>query len=116
MLLTALIPVGAAQAQTFYLGAEGGWTVLNNQNSNAAGFPTVNSRFDSGFAAGARVGYEMGPWRFEEEYAYRRNDLDRITAAGFSPAGVKGGRAVARDHDQRAVRHQSAAWARPSCR
>jgi OmpA-OmpF porin, OOP family len=92
LLLTAIIPVGAAQAQTFYLGAEGGWTVLNNQNSNAAGFPTVNSRFDSGFAAGARVGYEMGPWRFEEEYVYRRNGLDRVTAAGFSPAGVKGNR------------------------
>jgi OmpA-OmpF porin, OOP family len=92
LLLTAIIPVGAAQAQTFYLGAEGGWTVLNNQNSNAAGFPTVNSRFDSGFAAGARVGYEMGPWRFEEEYVYRRNGLDRVTAAGFSPAGVKGDR------------------------
>jgi OmpA-OmpF porin, OOP family len=92
LLLTAIIPVGAAKAQTFYLGAEGGWTVLNNQNSTAAGFPTVNSRFDSGFAAGARVGYEMGPWRFEEEYVYRRNGLDRVTAAGFSPAGVKGDR------------------------
>jgi OmpA-OmpF porin, OOP family len=92
LLLTAIIPVGAAKAQTFYLGAEGGWTVLNNQNSTAAGFPTVNSRFDSGFAAGARVGYEMGPWRFEEEYVYRRNGLNRVTAAGFSPAGVKGDR------------------------
>jgi OmpA-OmpF porin, OOP family len=81
-----------AQAQAFYLGAEGGWTVLNNQTSTSAGFPTVNSTFDSGFAAGARAGYEMGPWRFEEEYTYRRNDLDRVTAAGFSPAGIKHGR------------------------
>ena len=46
---------GAAQAQAFYLGAEGGWTVLNNQKSTAAGFPTVNSRFNSGFA-GRRPG------------------------------------------------------------
>jgi OmpA-OmpF porin, OOP family len=86
------IPVGASQAQTFYLGAEGGWTVLTNQKNTAAGFPSVNSRFDSGFAAGARVGYEMGPWRFEEEYTYRRNGLDRVTAAGFTAAGVKGQR------------------------
>jgi len=64
------LPVGVAQAQTFYLGAEGGWTVLNDQTSTAAGFPSAKSRFDSGFAAGARVGYEMGPWRFEEEYAF----------------------------------------------
>jgi opacity protein-like surface antigen len=86
------IPVGVAQAQTFYLGAEGGWTVLNDQTSTATGFPSAKSRFDSGFAAGARVGYEMGPWRFEEEYTYRRNGLDRITAAGFTPAGTKGER------------------------
>ena len=60
--------------------------------NTAAGFPSAKSRFDSGFAAGARVGYEMGPWRFEEEYTYRRNGLDRITAAGFTPAGTKGHR------------------------
>src|SRR5258707_12080933 len=90
--VAATMSIGFAQAQTFYLGAEGGWTVLTNQKSTSAGFPTVNSKFDSGFAAGARVGYEMGPWRFEEEYTYRRNDLDRVTAAGFTPAGVKHGR------------------------
>jgi len=92
LVMAATISIGAAQAQTFYLGAEGGWTVLNNQKSTAAGFPSATSRFNDGFAAGARVGYEMGPWRFEEEYTYRRNDLDRITVAGFSPAGVKHGR------------------------
>ena len=30
------IPAGVTQAQTFYLGAEGGWTVLNDQTSTAA--------------------------------------------------------------------------------
>ena len=90
--LAATILFGGAQAQTFYLGAEGGWTVLTDQKNTAAGFPTVNSRFDSGFAAGARAGYEMGPWRFEGEYAYRRNGLDRVTAAGFTPSGVNGER------------------------
>ena len=84
--------MASAGAQTFYLGAQGGWTVLTDQKSTSAGFPTVSSGYDSGFAVGARAGYEMGPWRFEEEYAYRRNDLDRITAAGFTPAGVKHGR------------------------
>ena len=86
------LPVGVAQAQTFYLGAEGGWTVLNDQTSTAAGFPSAKSRFDSGFAAGARVGYEMGPWRFEEEYTYRRNGLSHLDLAGFTIPGVKHGR------------------------
>ena len=37
----------------------------------------------------------MGPWRFEEEYTYRRNDLNRVTkiAAVVQPAaGLKGNR------------------------
>jgi opacity protein-like surface antigen len=87
-----MMSVAPAGAQTLYLGAQGGWTALTNQTSTAAGFPTVNSRFDAGFAVGGRAGYEMGPWRFEGEYAYRRNDLNRITAAGFTPAGIKHGR------------------------
>ena len=92
LVATTLLPTVSARSQTLYLGAEGGWTLLTDQRSTAAGFPTVNSRFDSGFAVGGRAGYEMGPWRFEAEYAYRSNDLNRITVAGFSPAGVKHGR------------------------
>ena len=49
-------------------------------------------RSDSGFAAGARVGYEMGPWRFEEEYAYRSNDLDRLNVGGVNTGGATGNR------------------------
>jgi OmpA-OmpF porin, OOP family len=88
----AVMSVASSRAQTLYLGAEGGWSLLTDQTSTSAGFPTVNSRFDSGFAVGGRAGYEMGPWRFEGEYAYRSNDLDRITVAGFSPAGLRHGR------------------------
>jgi OmpA-OmpF porin, OOP family len=84
--------VTSAQAQTFYLGGQAGWTVLPDQTSQAAGFPSARSRFHSGFAAGGRVGYEMGPWRFEQEYTYRRNSLNRINWGGVGIAGVKGNR------------------------
>lgn len=87
-----VMSVTSARAQTLYIGGEGGWTVLQNQTSRGAGLPDPKSRFDSGFAAGARVGYEMGPWRFEEEYVYRRNGLNRISAAGFNVSGVSGNR------------------------
>ena len=89
---TLLIWVAPAKAQTIYLGAQGGWTLLEDQTSRAAGFPTATSRFDSGFAVGGRLGYEMGPWRFEGEYAYRSNDLNRISAGGVNIAGVTGSR------------------------
>src|SRR5215212_9306434 len=87
-----VISVASAQAQTIYFGGEAGWTLLQDQTSRASGFPTARSSFDSGFAAGARLGYELGPWRFEEEYVYRRNGLSNINVAGVNIAGVKGNR------------------------
>ncbi len=84
--------VTSTRAQTLYLGGEAGWSHLGNQTSQAAGISTATSRFDAGFAAGARVGYEWGPWRFEEEYVYRRNGLDNINIGGANIAGVKGSR------------------------
>ena len=61
------------RAQTFYLGGEAGWSMLEDQTDRAKGLPKVRKQFDSGFAAGARAGYEWGPWRFEEEYIYHRD-------------------------------------------
>jgi outer membrane protein OmpA-like peptidoglycan-associated protein len=90
--LVAAMSVRDARAQTFYLGGEAGWNVLEDQTDRAAGVPGVNARFDSGFAAGARVGYEWGPWRFEEEYAYRNNDLTGLSVGGFNVPGVSGSR------------------------
>jgi opacity protein-like surface antigen len=86
------VSAGAAQAQTIYFGVHGGWTHLGDEDSRAAGFPTARSKFDDGFAVGGKVGYEMGPWRFEEEYTYRANDLSGITFGGFPIAGANGNR------------------------
>lgn len=75
------LPPGA-----FYLGPEGGWTSLFNQNSTIAvqgpagtivSAPgTVN--YNSGFNAGGRLGYAWGPWRLEEEYSYKFNKTSSI--------------------------------------
>ncbi len=84
--------VADARAQTFYLGGEAGWSVLDDQTDKAPGLAPVRARFDSGFAAGARAGYEWGPWRFEEEYVYRSNDLTGLSVGGFKVSGVRGSR------------------------
>jgi len=86
------ISVADAQAQTFYLGGEAGWNVLEDQTNRAAGAPSVRAKFDSGYAAGARAGYEWGPWRFEEEYTYRNNGLNSLSVGPFSAGGVRGSR------------------------
>jgi OmpA-OmpF porin, OOP family len=95
----------------WYIGPEGGWTQLTNQTDtttrsqftgpNGAQFtipnasPTAN--FKSGFNAGARAGYQWGPWRLEEEYSYRHSSLDTFSFAGpfgisTNPSNVSGQR------------------------
>jgi opacity protein-like surface antigen len=103
-----IFPTGAPGA--WYIGPEGGWTSLINQSGsvssvtftgpNGGGF-TVPSRnnvtpnIDSGFNVGARGGYQWGPWRFEEEYSYRNNQLGSVNLSGpfggtFTTSGSHG--------------------------
>jgi len=74
----------------FYLGPEGGWTHLQDSNptvtvtnrfGNSASVG-ANTTYNSGFNVGARGGYMWGPWRFEEEYSYRNNNLQSFAGAG----------------------------------
>src|SRR6516225_8545477 len=69
----------------FYIGPEGGWTALQNQNNNVTNIPNNlgipgrnNVRFDSGFNAGVRAGVQWGPLRVEEEYSYKHNSLSNL--------------------------------------
>jgi OmpA-OmpF porin, OOP family len=100
------IALGGVQAQAqwnmfgpfppgmFYLGPEGGWTHLGS-NTHSGSFTTKyrtptgvkfrttsfseTTSFNSGYDVGARLGYEWGPWRFEEEYGYRNNTLSSFS-------------------------------------
>jgi OmpA-OmpF porin, OOP family len=92
--------LGGPYPVLWYVGPEGGWTGLPNQRvtnttsvpfrvdtvggaSNGpffSSFGTGSARYDSGFNAGARAGLQYGPWRLEEEYSYRKNDLSQFTS------------------------------------
>ncbi len=83
-----------AQAQWFvtpsgpgvlYFGVEGGWTHLDSPTDRVGGF-NFKEHFDDGFNVGARAGYEWGPLRFEEEFNFGQNDLNRLSGSGFSLA------------------------------
>jgi outer membrane protein OmpA-like peptidoglycan-associated protein len=89
----ALAPA-ASRADGFYIGGEAGWTQLDDQTDSvsAAGAPSVKKSFDSGYALGARVGYEWGPWRFEEEYIFHNADIDKLSIGGVGVAGAHGSR------------------------
>src|SRR5438093_13367098 len=91
LILAAALFASGARAQ-FYIGAEGGWTALPDQTDTIPGVPSATARFHGGFNAGARVGYEWGPWRFEEEYSYRQNSARSLTVGGLTINGVGGSR------------------------
>ncbi|HJU16133.1 MAG TPA: OmpA family protein [Stellaceae bacterium] len=74
-----LLPPGP---KVFYFGGEGGWTNLEDQRDRAGPF-SAKETFDDGYNVGARAGLQWGPWRLEEEYNYRRNDLH-----SFGPFGT----------------------------
>ncbi len=90
--LATMIFVRDARAQ-FYIGAEGGWTSLPDQPITVPGLFSTNLRFNSGFNAGVRLGYEWGPWRLEEEYSYRQNNVPgNFSLFGFPISGISGNR------------------------
>src|SRR5712671_4270074 len=80
--------MGGPYPVAYYIGPEGGWTSLQNQNENVTNFgANLNiggnrAQYNSGFNAGARAGVQWGPIRVEEEYSYRHNGLSKF--AGFT--------------------------------
>jgi OmpA-OmpF porin, OOP family len=89
--VTALSCGTPAQAQ-WYIGGEAGWSDLTNAHDASSGLPTIRKSFDSGYELGVRGGYQMGPWRFEEEYIYHNNGLDKMRVGGFTVPGATGSR------------------------
>ncbi len=73
----------------YYIGAQVGWTGLPYQTDTIEGLGPVPVQFNAGFNVGVRGGYQLGPWRFEEEYSYRRNG---VAEYGDTTNGVSGNR------------------------
>ena len=92
-LVLALALVAPDSRAQFYVGAEGGWTSLPDQTIKVPGLFSTTLQFDSGFNAGMRLGYEWGPWRFEEEYSYRQNNArNNFSLFGVPINGISGNR------------------------
>jgi len=86
-----------AQAQWFalpsgpgsiYFGVEGGYTNLEDSTGHIVGTGLNAVRFserhDDGYNVGARAGYELGPWRFEEEFRFQQNGNRSVNIGGFN--------------------------------
>ena len=88
-----------AQAQWFplptgpgsiYFGVEGGYTSFAGyQTGHIVGTGIgVQESFDDGYNVGARAGYEWGPFRFEEEFRFQQNGINRLTVGPLATTAV----------------------------
>ena len=73
----------------YYIGGQAGWTGLPYQTDTIDRLGSVPVQFSAGYNVGVRGGYQLGPWRFEEEYSYRQND---VAEYGEITKGVSGNR------------------------
>jgi OmpA-OmpF porin, OOP family len=91
--MASAAPLFAADARAqIYLGAEGGFTSLPDQTDSISGVTSATARFNNGFNAGVRVGYEWGAWRFEEEYSYRQDNARDLTLGPLKINAIGGSR------------------------
>jgi opacity protein-like surface antigen len=89
-------PLAIGDANAWYIGVEGGWTGLASSPSGSASSPLVGSLsedLNGGYNLGARVGYQWGALRIEEEFRYQHNDITSITdgvpAKNFAASGTR---------------------------
>jgi OOP family OmpA-OmpF porin len=86
----AMLAAGSARAQTpgWYVGGEGAWSHLNDQNATATSPGTstpLKIHPGEGFAAGINGGYEFQSGvRLEGETVYRRHDEKSATSLGVT--------------------------------
>jgi OmpA-OmpF porin, OOP family len=75
----------------YYIGGQAGWTGLPYETDAIDSVGSVPVQFSAGYNVGMRGGYQLGPWRFEEEYSYRRNNVAEY-GAGDDTYEVSGNR------------------------
>lgn len=80
----------AANAQ-FYVGLHGGANFVQDNDLDNDGGVSAQAELDPGFVVGGVAGYRVGirdglSVDLEGEFSYRLNDIDKISAAGFSTA------------------------------
>ncbi len=69
-----------------FISAHGGGNLTNDLNIGSR--PTLD--FHAGLQAGVAVGYKTGALRYELEYGYRRNSIDKYRVDGVQQAGESG--------------------------
>ncbi|MGQ3890661.1 outer membrane protein [Legionella sp. CNM-4043-24] len=91
----ALIASGASFAATpvqgWYGSVFGGYSYIpENVDITRYGLARNNAAYNSGYHAGARIGYQSNPLRYEGEYTYITANLKKFTIDNIPQLGVNG--------------------------
>jgi len=91
LLTTATSAIAAVPINGWYMGGFGGYTYLfNNINKTYLGLTRDTARYDAGYNAGARVGYQSNPLRYEGELTFIHADLNQFRINNAPQFGVSG--------------------------
>jgi OmpA-OmpF porin, OOP family len=94
---TALATPALARDNAWYVGIEGGATIVEDLDFDISRAPAVgavavrdsaNADLHTGYDVGGLVGYDFGMFRLEGEVAYKRNRVDSITTTGLTNSGL----------------------------
>ncbi len=82
------------EVHDFYIGLSGGWTRIDEQDSNFGG-ALVNTDLDDGWNTSLHLGYDFAlaqgvGLRPEIELGYKTNDIDSHSIGGVNTAGADG--------------------------
>jgi outer membrane protein OmpA-like peptidoglycan-associated protein len=89
LLSTAQIAI-ADDDDGVYLGLQLGYTFADDARINATGDLFATADNDPGIMTGAFIGQRIGKWRYEFEYAFRRNSYDQVNFVNGGPFGING--------------------------
>ncbi|UTW56638.1 OmpA family protein [Kordiimonas sp. SCSIO 12610] len=74
----------------FYAGLQLGVTLADDARVNATGDLFANADADPGLLSGLFLGRKVGKWRYEFEYAARRNSYDQVNFVDGGPFNIVG--------------------------
>ncbi|NCA02670.1 MAG: P44/Msp2 family outer membrane protein, partial [Sphingomonadaceae bacterium] len=88
---TVLATPAVARDKAWYVGVEGGASIVEDQDFNLAGIKgNANADLKTGWDIDGIVGYDFGGFRLEAEAGYKRAKLDQWTSQLTTPAGASG--------------------------
>lgn len=89
-LLSSNLVFAAEPVDGWYTGLFGGYTYFTSELNRHLFGSHLNVNYDNGFNAGARIGFQSNPIRYELEYTYLRATPERLRAPTIGRIHVDG--------------------------